>query len=125
MNRAVRFLVFFLAAAICAQSLLLCRATGWRPFTRYRSPEIEAVNADRGLESLFAATPLNESHGTLGSIENVFAFGWLPSGPGKDAVSVLTVGGPALLIGLLALWPARRRSTPKPKSDRLPEEKHA
>lgn len=115
MNRAVRLLILLLAVAVGAQAVWLCLATGGRAFTRFRSAEIETVNAERGLESLFDSAGLNESHGTLGSVESAFAFGWLPAGTGQDAISVLTVAGPALAIGVLALWPARRaprRSTP-------------
>lgn len=109
MSVAVRTLIFVLAALVVVQSIILCGATGWRVFTRYRTPEIEQANRSTGLDSLFSGTGLNATHGRIGRVESEFAFGWLPAGTGRLLISVTTVGGAAACVCLLALIPSRRR----------------
>lgn len=103
--------------------------TGWRALTRFPDDRIEQANRSTGLEALFTDTGLNDVRGRLAAVENRFTFGWLPSlgygmsGDGRDIVenvSVLTVAGPAALIGLGAVFGSRRSavagSSPLPLS---------
>jgi hypothetical protein len=51
------------------------------------------------MEDLFADTGVE----ALPEVENRFALGLAPSGPGKHAVSVVTIAGPALVIAIVSL----------------------
>lgn len=106
-----RVLMVVLGAAIAAQTVALCGATGWAVFTRYPSADLERMNADTTLERAFAGTGLNDRLGEMGKIESRFAFGWLPFATwGREALSVATVGGPGALLVVVGLWPSRTRS---------------
>lgn len=104
MNRAI----YILSAVAIVGAAIAWLATGARPFTRFQDEQNAEVIAESSLDDLFADTGLNETQGEVGKIENVFAFGLLPSGPGRDTMSVAAVAGPALTISALA-WYIRRR----------------
>jgi hypothetical protein len=105
-----RLLVFVLGLGVAAQAVALCGLTGWRVLTRYPSEEIARTSEDGALSSLFDDAGLNEGRGRMESITSEFAFGWLPSPTlGPEALSVVSVGGPGLLMALVALVPSRRR----------------
>jgi hypothetical protein len=105
-----RLLVLVLGLAIAAQAVALCAATGWRALTRFPSAEIASGGQDGDLAGLFDEAGLNDSRGKLESLPNEFTFGLLPSPTlGPEALSVASVGGPALLLALMALVPSRRR----------------
>ncbi|MEX2219282.1 MAG: hypothetical protein WD749_11065 [Phycisphaerales bacterium] len=105
-----RALLILGGLAIASQAIALCGATGWAGFTRYHSEEIVQMNAPGELERAFAGTGLNDSIGRMSKIDGRFAFGWLPSPTlGPEALSVLTIGGPAAILALVGLWPARAR----------------
>ncbi len=90
-------------------------ATGARVWTRYPSENIQQVQQDDegGLDDLFADAGLNDDLGELEAIDNDFRFGLLPSGPGREVLSVASVGGLAFAASLLAWWFTRKK-TPKP-----------
>lgn len=102
-------------AAICGLivigSVVVCLATGAKPFTRHTDEEIVQANEPDDLDSVFADTGLDEEHGELENVETGFALGWLPSGPGIDALSVATISGPAIIVGGGVLLLARRNSS--------------
>jgi hypothetical protein len=105
-----RLLVLVFGLAVAAQAVVLCGATGWKALTRFPSEELARSTQDGGLASLFDDAGLNQGRGTLPSIGNAFAFGWLPSPTlGPEALSVASIGGPGLLAALIALLPSRRR----------------
>lgn len=87
-------------------------ATGSMPFTRFASEEGEQVNAEDDLAAAFGDSGLMDSHGELGQVENRFAFGWLPAGPGAASISVATTAGPALALGAVAVFLSGRKSKP-------------
>jgi hypothetical protein len=104
-----RGLMVVLGLAVAGQAAWLCLATGGRALTRFASAEVAMGSNPGDLSSLFEGTGLNEKAGEMGAVRNEFTFGWLPSPTlGPEALSVLTVGGPGLLVALLALVPSRR-----------------
>lgn len=66
--------------------------TGFHAYTRYPSAELNTASPEgESLDNLFADTGLNEEHGEVQKVENKFALGLLPSGPGRDMFSVITL----------------------------------
>jgi hypothetical protein len=103
-----RTLMVVLGAAVAAQAVALCGATGWAVFTRYPSADLERMNSDTTLERAFSGTGLNDKLGEMDKIESQFAFGWLPVATwSPEALSVATLGGPGALLVLVGLWPRR------------------
>lgn len=114
----IRLLLRLAALACClavaALAFLLWDATGRAGYTRYPDPARAASDkkaAEQALGDLFEGSGLNEGSGRLATIPNDFALGLAPSGPGKHAVSLATLAGPALAAGFYILLPSRR---PKP-----------
>lgn len=119
MNRRGRLIIYGACALAIAASFGAYFATGARGFTRYPTEQTRAINQEQELGELFEETGLNEELGEMKEVSNEFAFGLLPSGPGRGAISVVTVCLPALLVAGGA-WYAGRRSTnrqPKMKGD--------
>jgi hypothetical protein len=105
-----RLLVFVLGVLVCGQAVALCGLTGWRALTRFPSEEFARVSNDGALSSLFDEAGLNEGRAKMDRITSEFAFGWFPSPTlGREALSVVSVGGPGLLLALLAVLPSRKR----------------
>lgn len=92
-----------LCLAIIGQAVWLCRATGWRVFTRFPDARLAEMNEHQAINDLFYDPVLDGDKPKAEPIANHFTFGWLPAGSGPDAISVLTIGGPAFLIGLISL----------------------
>src|SRR5690242_9557593 len=114
-----RWLTVILGAAIAGQAIALCSATGGRAFTRFPSPEIERLNRPSGLELLFAPSGLNDRLGEMDHVENTFSFGWLPYPTlRREALSVVTVGGPGAALVLIGLWPSRTGRPPRESGER-------
>ena len=104
-----RITIAILGLAISAQAIALCGLTGWAAFTRFPSHDLERMNSDTSLERAFSATGLNDRLGEMGKIDSRFALGWLPEATlGGEALSVTTLGGPGLLVALIALWPRKK-----------------
>lgn len=91
--------------AVVAQALALWRETRIEnhTFTRYYDPAREQPDAGGSLADLFEGTGLEDSAGAMETIPNRFMLGLLPAGPGREAISVLTLAGPGALTALLAL----------------------
>ena len=105
-----RLVVLVFGLAVAVQAVVLCAATGWSLLTRFPTEELARSSRDGSLSALFDEAGLNEGRGKLGNIGNEFAFGWLPSPTfGPEALSVASIGGPGLLLALLAVVPSRRR----------------
>ncbi len=108
-----RILIVACSLLIVAQALALCAATGWRTFTRFPQPEIEEMNRSTGLYALFEGTGAFDNSPAAPNLDNRFALGLIPYPAfGVEAISVLTVAGPAALVALAALL-ARRRANPR------------
>lgn len=102
-----RLIVVVCAGAIALQSYTLWRETrieGYT-FTRYYDQARAQQQRDAKEESLadlFEGTGLEDNTGAMEEIPNRFMLGLLPAGAGRDAVSLLTLAGPALLVMLFA-----------------------
>jgi hypothetical protein len=106
MHPIIRALIAASCALVIAQCVILCAATGWRTFTRFPDPDLAKMHEQQG-----SLTSLFDDPGARGPrvIPNDFAFGLLPTPVlTREALSVTTIAGPALLAGLLAAVPARR-----------------
>lgn len=113
-------LVLLCGLSICAQAVVLWRATrieGYA-FTRYYDEtraRRERDDAGASVADLFAETGLEDKTGALETTPNRFMLGLLPGGGGRHAVSVLTLAGPGALasvVALLGLASTLRRSSP-------------
>lgn len=106
MNTGTRNIIIGACALAIVGSFIAFAATGMYPYTRFRDAEIEEANAQDDLSNLFAETqdePAEEK-----KIESVNAIGFLPSGPGKASVSVVTISAPALLAMIGVIWWSKR-----------------
>ena len=103
MKHPIRNIVYAFGVLLIVGSLVAFLATGMYPYTRFRDAEIEKANEQTGLADLFggAAPP---------PVESVNAIGFLPSGPGKASLSVVTLSGPGVLAIAGAWWFSRRRA---------------
>ncbi len=108
MSRSVRDVILVFCAFAVLSALAAWAATGARMFTRYPSEAIEASSSDELTDLFGEETGLSEAHGEIASIENQFTFGLLPSGPGRDALSVAGVVGLAALVAGVAFFASRR-----------------
>ncbi|MCB9838321.1 MAG: hypothetical protein H6813_03200 [Phycisphaeraceae bacterium] len=89
-------------AVVVALTLLLWDATGRAGWTKFHDPDRaqrDAQAAEGSLEDLFADAGIEG----LPELENRFQLGLAPSGVGEHAASVLTIAGPAALVGLGSL----------------------
>lgn len=124
MIRAIfRLLAVACCLAVAALAFLLWDATGRAGYTRYPDPARAASDkkaAEQSLGDLFEGSGLNEGSGRLATIPNDFALGLAPSGPGKHAVSLATIAGPALAAGLYILLPTRRAKPTPPTAPPKP-----
>lgn len=112
MTPLVRKIIWLTCSAMVAGSLMAYFATGSYAFTRFEDPEITTTNESTDLADLF-----NDSGAELEpleEVESINAIGLLPSGPGKAAISVATLSGPAVVIAALTGWFGRKRNTQQP-----------
>jgi hypothetical protein len=106
--------------AVCAQAVVLWRATRIEgfTFTRYHDEDRAARENERAgddLSDLFAETGLEDNTGAVEAVPNRFMLGLLPGGSDKHAISVLTLAGPGALVSVIALvglLGSFRRSSP-------------
>ncbi len=113
-------IVLVCGLSICAQAVVLWRATRIEgfTFTRYHDEERaarEAGSDSDSLADLFADTGIEDNTGAVERVPNRFMLGLLPGGSDKHAVSVLTLAGPGALVSLIAvvgLLGSFRRSSP-------------
>lgn len=107
-----RTVILGICGMVTVGAIGLNLATGSMPFTRFASEEIEQIDAEDDLAAAFGDSGLMDSHGELGRLENRFAFGWLPAGPGAASISVATTAGPAFVVGAGVVFLTRRKAKP-------------
>ncbi len=114
-------IVLLCGLAVCAQAVVLWRATRIEgfTFTRYHDEQRAAREEEReagdGLADLFAETGLEDNTGAIETVPNRFMLGLLPGGSDKHAISVLTLAGPGAVVAFIAfvgLVGSFRRSSP-------------
>ncbi|HYE62493.1 MAG TPA: hypothetical protein VD997_10915 [Phycisphaerales bacterium] len=99
MRMFARLFVLVLVAGILVPTFMLWDATGRKGFTALPNPNFEQMQkSDGSLSGLFG----EEAAPAQAPIDNSFRFGLLPAGVGPEAMSVAMVGGPAILLGLMA-----------------------
>lgn len=111
-RKSVRLVVLGCGVVVLAAAGLWA-ATGANVWTRFPSAGIAEAQAEPeggGLDDLFADAGLNDDHGELEEIDNEFRFGLLPSGAGREALSVASVGGAALAVAGGVWWLGRRKT---------------
>ncbi len=120
MVRIIRSVIVVCCLFISLQAFMLWTATGRKALTRFPTEEL-TQQADSGLSDLFSDTGLNDDLGEVQKLDNRFTFGLLPSpAANAEAVSLMTVAGPALLVALLAIQPigwSKRKSHHKNDSE--------
>jgi len=95
-------------AIAIASSLVAFATTGARPYTRFRDKEIERANSETDLSDLFSESGAPQEPPPE-AVESRNAIGFLPSGPGLSAISVVTVSVPAIGLFCVMWWVGRRR----------------
>lgn len=113
MKSGTRNIIIGICALAIVGSFVAFAATGMYPYTRFRDAEIEEANAEEDLSNLFADT--QDEQVEEKKIESVNAIGFLPSGPGKASVSVVTISAPALLAMIGVIWWSRRTQAKSPE----------
>lgn len=106
MNAGTRNIIIGICGLAIVGSFVAFAATGMYPYTRFRDAEIEEANAQEDLADLFADS--QDEPAEQKKIESVNAIGFLPSGPGKASVSVVTISAPALIAMVGVIWWSRR-----------------
>jgi len=107
----IRRVVWMGSAAALLAALGLWLGTGGRAWTRFPSEGIAGAQGEPdggGLGDLFADAGLHDDHGELEEIDNAFRFGLLPSGAGREGLSVASVSGVAVAASVGVWWWGRR-----------------
>jgi len=110
--KLLRYTVWALADAAILASVVLWFTTGTHVLTRFPSETIAQAQGEPeegGLDDLFADSGINDDHGELESVDNEFRLGLLPSGPGRDSLSVASVTGVGLAASAAAWWFTRKK----------------
>ena len=118
--KLLRFTVWAVCDLAILASVILWFTTGTHVLTRFPSEtlaEAQGEAAGGGLDDLFADSGINDDHGELEGVENEFRMGLLPSGPGKDSLSVASVTGVGLAASAAAWWFTRRKKAPATGGD--------
>ena len=114
-KRAIRLIGAALCAAILLQALWLWSETGRAGFTKYHDPARPSESAQSAdpLDDILAQSGIEDDTGPMTVRPNRFQLGLLPGGADRHALSVLTVGGPAVVVGLWllagAILPTRKQ----------------
>lgn len=108
MKHPIRNSVMIVGLLLIVGSLVAFVATGMYPYTRFRDAQIEKANEQTDLADLFGET--DDGAAAPPPVESVNAIGFLPSGPGKASLSVVTLSGPGVLAIAGAWWFSRRRA---------------
>lgn len=112
MNARMRHVIIGLCCLAIAGSIVAWAATGAHAYSRSRDTEIEAANASSDLSDLFGEATPNAAPPPE-QVESVNAVGLVPSGPGRESISVLTISAPALVIIAVMLWLDKRTNKHK------------
>ena len=110
MTKRTRNITLVMCAAASAASMVAYAATGMHGYTRFKSEETAAVNAETSLADMFGDTGLDDEQGAMEQVENVTAIGLLPSGPGMESISVASITGPAVFVAGAAFFVTRRKA---------------
>ncbi len=110
MTKRTRNITIVICAAASAASVAAFAATGMHGYTRFKSDETAAVNAETSLSDMFGDTGLDDEQGAMEQVENVTAIGLLPSGPGMESISVASITGPALFVAGAVFFVTRRKA---------------
>jgi hypothetical protein len=113
MTKRTRNIVLIACGLASAGSFAVFVATGMYPYTRFKSEETAAVNAETSLTAMFDDTGLDEGEGEMEQVANVTAIGFLPSGPGRASISVMSITGPALVVAGVVILVSRRQAKNK------------
>lgn len=114
MGKFQRLILLICAMAVLAQSLWLWQSTGRRWFTQYYRSDLDPANyVKTELDATLEAAGLYDAAGKPEIVDFQFRLGLVPSGFGKQALSVFTLGGAGLACAAAGLWPAKR-DKPKP-----------
>lgn len=109
MKTRTRNIILGTCGLVVIGSLVASLATGAKPYTRFRDHEVEQANSETDLSDLFAESGVVDEPPK--AIESVNAIGFLPSGPGRASISVLTLSAPALGVMFFTLWLGRKNTT--------------
>jgi len=110
-----RILIPLLVAVVLTGGAVLgWGITGFEGYTKYPSEEVAQSGASGEMDDLFAETGINEELGETEQLENKFALGLLPSGPGRDSLSVAVIA--ALSAGIIVAaflldWRMRKKES--------------
>ena len=95
--------------AVLGQSFWLWQSTGRRWFTQYYRADLDPANFVRTeLDATLEAAGLYDAAGKAEIVDFQFRLGLVPSGLGKQALSVLSIGGAGIACAGAGLWPAKR-----------------
>jgi hypothetical protein len=105
-------LIGLACVAVCiGQAWALRAATAGGLFTQFPDPALAKMQAAKPQGDAFAGLGMDDLAGAPVKVDNEFRLGLLPAGPGHglaDAASVLTLGGPSLVLLVLTWWATRR-----------------
>lgn len=103
MQRIHRDIIAGVCLLAVLASITLYIATGAKGYSRRADPEVAAMNEQSGMGDLFEQETGTVAEETDSGLTGEYAFGLAPGGPHSlDAMSVLTVAGPAVVIALAA-----------------------
>lgn len=109
MGKFQRLILFLCGVGVLGQSLWLWQSTGRRWFTQYYRADLDPANIVKtDLDRTLEVAGLYDAAGEPEIVDFQFRLGLVPSGFGKHALSVFSVGGPGILIMGTALWPCKR-----------------
>ncbi len=104
MRRMVRALGVLACLASVGEVWWLNVETGGRAWTSFPSAALASMKGHEGEVGEVMGGP------APAPIDNDFHLGWLPSGTGREMMSVTTLGMPAVLALVAIGFPVRRRS---------------
>ncbi len=114
MGKFQRLILLICGVAVLGQSLWLWQSTGRRWFTQYYRADLDPANIVKtDLDATLEAAGLYDAAGKPEIVDFQFRLGLVPSGFGKQALSVFSLGGPGLACAVAGLWPTKRN---KPKA---------
>ena len=109
MGKFQRLILLICGIAVLGQSLWLWQSTGRRWFTQYYRADLDPANFEKTeLDVTLEAAGLYDAAGPAEIVDFQFRLGLVPSGFGRQALSVASLGGIGLACFTMALWPARR-----------------
>ncbi len=109
MGKFRRLILLFCGMAVLAQSFWLWQSTGRRWFTQYYRADLDPANfVKTELDATLEAAGLYDAAGRPEIVDFQFRLGLVPSGFGKQALSVFTLGAAGVACSAVGLWPSKR-----------------